>query len=82
MVTATTEEIEEGENREKKFSDLVRLGTDDRTPSHERDNACRAACQMIADKTIDGWHMDRGKKLKDAVAVVKSEFARIRFSYR
>lgn len=63
---------------EDKFEKLVRLGTDERTPSHERDNACRAACNMIANDTIVGWHVERSSRLKSILDEVNRQMDRLR----
>ncbi len=63
---------------ENTFEKLVRLGTDERTPEHERNNACRAACKMIADRTITGWHVERSNRLKAILDEVNRQMDRLR----
>lgn len=60
------------EKEEQRFADLIKLGTDERTPDGERDAACRAACNMIAVKTISGWSAMREKYLIDFFSSLKN----------
>jgi hypothetical protein len=73
MEFATAAEYAAWEQAEKRFMDLVRFGVDDRTPEHERRNACSAACRMVLDGDIDPWAISRARMVKKAFEMIQSK---------